>query len=82
LARQLYDFQRGAGAGGGLMSGVIAKLNEEDMVSLVAYAASLKPRADEVGVNGSEFSGIWEINEIINTQSLRADDATQENLTA
>jgi len=45
LARQLYDFQRGArtGASGGLMSGVVAKLNEEDMVSLVAYAASLKP---------------------------------------
>jgi cytochrome c553 len=45
LARQLYDFQRGAraGAGGGLMSGVVANLNEEDMVSLVAYAASLKP---------------------------------------
>jgi hypothetical protein len=64
------------------MSGAIAKLNEADMVPLVAYADSLKPRANEVGMNGSEFSRIWETNEIIDTQSLRAYDATQENLTA
>jgi len=45
LVRQLYDFKSGARAGQGspLMTGVVAKLNEEDFVSLAAYAASLAP---------------------------------------
>jgi cytochrome c553 len=45
IVRQLYDFQRGARAGQGspLMTGVVAKLNDEDIVSLAAYAASLAP---------------------------------------
>jgi cytochrome c553 len=45
LVRQLYDMQHGvrAGPGSPLMAGVVAKLNEEDMISLAAYAASLQP---------------------------------------
>jgi len=45
LVRQLYDFKSGARAGQGspLMTGVVANLNEEDFVSLAAYAASLAP---------------------------------------
>ena len=45
LMRQLYDFQHRtrSGAGSALMTGVVAHLNEEDMVSLSAYAASLNP---------------------------------------
>ncbi len=45
LMRQLYDFKSGARAGHGSpqMTGVVAKLNEEDMVALAAYAASLAP---------------------------------------
>src|SRR5438477_3749787 len=45
MIRQLYDIKYGAraGAGSGLMTGVVGKLSEEDLVSLVAYAASLNP---------------------------------------
>jgi cytochrome c553 len=45
LVRQLYDFQHGAraGAGSGLMKGVVTMLNGEDFLSLAAYAASLRP---------------------------------------
>jgi cytochrome c553 len=45
LVRQFYDFQHGArvGAGGGLMKAIVSKLNENDFISLAAYAASLKP---------------------------------------
>jgi cytochrome c553 len=47
LFRQLYDFQHGQRTGpwSPLMAGVVDKMNEEDLVSVVAYAASLKPRA-------------------------------------
>ena len=45
IVRQLYDFQTGAraGAGSALMKGVVEKLTIEDMISLAAYATSLKP---------------------------------------
>src|SRR5258708_5617552 len=45
LMRQLYDIKHGAraGAGSGLMTGVVAKLSEQDLVALTAYAASLNP---------------------------------------
>ena len=45
LVRQLYDFQQHARAGsmGALMAGVVEKLSHDDMISLAAYAASLKP---------------------------------------
>jgi cytochrome c553 len=45
IVRQLYDFQTGARAGPGsaLMKGVVEKLTIEDMISLAAYATSLKP---------------------------------------
>ncbi len=43
LVRQLYNFQTGANAGvdAQLMKRVVAKLTEEDIVNLSAYAASL-----------------------------------------
>jgi cytochrome c553 len=43
--RQLYDYQRGTrnGKGAELMKPVVANLSEEDMVSIVAYTASLAP---------------------------------------
>jgi len=43
--RQLYDFQSGARAGllSPLMKESVARLSIEDMVSIAAYAASLRP---------------------------------------
>lgn len=45
IMRQLYDLQSGAraGAGSALMKPVVAKLSEEDMVSIAAYLASRVP---------------------------------------
>jgi cytochrome c553 len=45
IVRQLYDFQRGARAGSAsaLMKPTVAKLAQEDMISLAAYIASLEP---------------------------------------
>jgi cytochrome c553 len=45
LVRQLYDFQHGTRAGpwSALMAGVVANLDEEDLVSLAAYLASQEP---------------------------------------
>jgi cytochrome c553 len=45
VVRQLYDIQHGkrAGAGATPMVGVVAKLDEDDLISLAAYAASLNP---------------------------------------
>jgi cytochrome c553 len=45
LMRQLYDMKNGfrAGKGSEPMKPVLVKLSEAEMVSLVAYAASLKP---------------------------------------
>jgi cytochrome c553 len=45
IFRQLYDMQHGqrAGLGSAPMVTVVAKLNEEDLVSLAAYLASLTP---------------------------------------
>jgi cytochrome c553 len=45
LVRQLYDMQHGlrAGPGSPPMVGVVAKLDDEDLLSLAAYAASLEP---------------------------------------
>lgn len=45
IGRQLYDFQHGTRAGlwSPLMAGVVSKLNEEDVVSIVAYLTSLSP---------------------------------------
>ena len=45
LVRQLYDFQQGkrAGATGELMKPTVANLTHDDMISLGAYLASLKP---------------------------------------
>ncbi len=45
MARQLWDMQHGArnGVWTPLMKPVVAKLNEEDLVSISAYLASLKP---------------------------------------
>ena len=43
LVRQLYNFQTGANnsAGAQLMKRVVAKLTDEDIVALAAYAGSL-----------------------------------------
>ncbi len=43
IARQLYDFQTGArnGADAQLMKGVVAKLDDDDIVALSAYLATL-----------------------------------------
>jgi cytochrome c553 len=45
LIRQLYDFRAGVrgGAASALMKPVVEKLSMDDMISLVAYAASLDP---------------------------------------
>ena len=45
LMRQLYDIKHGtrAGAGSGLMTGVVGKLSEDDLVALVAFASSRNP---------------------------------------
>ena len=45
IVRQLYDMQHGnrVGPGSPPMAGVVAKLSEEDLVSLAAYLASLNP---------------------------------------
>src|SRR6185295_12809342 len=45
MARQLWDMQHGARIGlwSELMKPVVAKLTEEDLVSITAYLASLKP---------------------------------------
>jgi cytochrome c553 len=45
IVRQLYDFQQGARAGSAsaLMKPTVAKLVQEDMISLAAYIASLEP---------------------------------------
>jgi cytochrome c553 len=45
FVRQLYDFQHGAraGAGSALMKPTVEKLTASDMLSLAAYAASLRP---------------------------------------
>jgi cytochrome c553 len=45
IVRELYDFQHGARAGTGaaLMTPAVDKLTLADMISLAAYAASLKP---------------------------------------
>jgi len=49
LARQLYDFKAGnrAGAWSPLMAEVVRRLAVEDVVDLVAYAASLDPREEQ-----------------------------------
>ena len=43
--RQLFDMQSGArnGKGAQLMKPVVAKLGEDDMLSISAYLASLEP---------------------------------------
>ena len=43
--RQLYDYQQGvrAGSASDLMKPTVAKLAQEDMISLAAYIASLEP---------------------------------------
>lgn len=43
--RQMFDFQSGArnGAGAALMKPVVARLTEEDLVSIAAYLTSLEP---------------------------------------
>jgi len=45
VVRQLYDIKQGVrnGQWTALMQPVVAKLNEEDMVALAAYTASLSP---------------------------------------
>ena len=45
LVRQMYDMQVGARSGewSELMKPVVAKLTDEDLVNLAAYAASLMP---------------------------------------
>ena len=45
IVRQLFDFKHGAraGAGSALMTPAVDKLTLDDMISLAAYAASLKP---------------------------------------
>lgn len=45
LARQLYDFQSGArrGAWSGLMAEAVESLTPDDILAIVAYAASLEP---------------------------------------
>lgn len=45
LVRQLYDFQQGKRAGlvAAPMVTVVSKLDEDDMIALAAYAASLEP---------------------------------------
>jgi cytochrome c553 len=45
LMRQLYDFQQHSrnGSGAALMEPVVAKLSQNDMISLAAYISSLKP---------------------------------------
>ncbi len=45
MARQLFDIKHGArkGASAALMQSVVANLNEEDILNLAAYAASLEP---------------------------------------
>jgi len=45
VVRQLYDFKQGARAGmsSAMMKPTVEKLTEEDMVSLAAYLASLRP---------------------------------------
>jgi cytochrome c553 len=45
FVRQLYDFKLGAraGAGSALMTPTVEKLTVDDMLSLAAYAASLRP---------------------------------------
>jgi cytochrome c553 len=45
LARQLYDFQQGArnGTGAALMKPVVAGLDEEDILAIVAYVSSRTP---------------------------------------
>jgi cytochrome c553 len=45
LVRQLYDFQQQTRSGNGaaLMVPVVEKLTHDDMISLAAYVASLKP---------------------------------------
>jgi cytochrome c553 len=45
LVRQIYDFQQHSRAGNGaaLMAPVVEKLSHEDLISLAAYIASLKP---------------------------------------
>jgi cytochrome c553 len=45
LVRQMYDMQQGARKGlwADLMKNVVAKMSEEDMLNIAAYAASLTP---------------------------------------
>jgi cytochrome c553 len=45
VMRQFYDFQQGnrAGDAGAMMKPIVAKLSSDDMISLAAYLASLKP---------------------------------------
>lgn len=45
VVRQLYDFQQGtrAGSASALMKAAVEKLSHDDMISLAAYIASLKP---------------------------------------
>jgi cytochrome c553 len=45
LVRQMYDFQQHArqGSAAALMAPVVEKLSQDDMISLAAYASSLKP---------------------------------------
>jgi cytochrome c553 len=45
IVRQLYDLQHGVRGGqwAQLMKSVVAGLSEEDLVSIAAYTASLKP---------------------------------------
>jgi cytochrome c553 len=49
LFRQLYYFKDGSrhGSMGALMKGVVAKMNQDDMIAIAAYVASLPPGAEE-----------------------------------
>lgn len=49
LFRQLYYFKDGSrhGSMGALMKGVVAKMNQDDMLAVAAYVASLKPGSED-----------------------------------
>ena len=49
IFRQLYYFKDGirAGSMSALMKGVVAKLNQDDMLAIASYVASLPPHGED-----------------------------------
>lgn len=68
IVRQLYYFQTGARASGmaELMKGVVAQLDQADMVAIAAYVASCKPNNEQLTIGTSSDQRLADLSKKTN----------------